>query len=288
MGLPFTAKMRYAITCVDGGPPSRSRGDGASIVTFAYERYYASGRYDERYPQPNPVVIRTIRRWSPVAAPAVIDFGCGSGRYALALAGRSRNVVGYDICSAALSRAADHRSAQGNPSNVHFGEAGAFSARVHLDRHGPADVALAIFGVLAHIPEDDARRGVLAELRRALQPGTGRLVISVPNRRRRFRAEQAANPADPTRIVYERALPDANIELFYRLYDPAMLRAELRAAGFNVLTVMAESLLPERTVANSAAARTLERLVTPAMPAGAGYGLLAVAQRPADDHEADA
>ena len=252
-------------------------------MAFAYEQYYASGQYDERYPQPNPVVMRAIRRWSPIAAPAVVDFGCGSGRYTLALATRARKVVGYDICAAALSRAADYRRAQGDPPNVQFGEAGAFSASEHMARHGPADVVLAIFGVLAHITEDQARHGVLAELRKALRPVTGRLVVSVPNRRRRFRAEQAARSQDPTRIVYERRLPETSIELSYRLYDPAILRQELQAAGFEVLTIKAESFLPERTVANSAVARMLERMLAPILPASAGYGLLAVARRPAVD-----
>ena len=70
-------------------------------VPEAYEHYFASGHYDRRYPRPNPTVLRLIRRELPPGG-NVIDFGCGSGRYLLALRGQAGVAAGYDICSAAL------------------------------------------------------------------------------------------------------------------------------------------------------------------------------------------
>jgi len=255
-------------------------------LALAYDRYFASGRYDRRYPRPNPVVMRAVRRWASCRNPDLIDFGCGSGRYTLAFAPFCRSIVGYDVCATALSRAEQARGQRGAPANVHFADPGVFSAACHRAAYGPADMALAIFGVIAHIENDDERTAALVELRRAVRAGSGRAVISVPNRRRRFRREQRRGDGDPTRVVYERHLPAERIRLFYRLYDSSTLRRELEHAGFEVLAIMAESTLPERLVAGSALARLFERMLTPLVPADAGYGLLAVAQRPAADDDA--
>ena len=250
-------------------------------VSAAYERYYETGAYDRRYPRPNPVVLGTVRRHAPVARPRIADVGCGSGRYSLALAPGSERIVGYDLSANALARAEAARRRAGE-ERVTFADPGAFEAGSHIRDHGTADVALALFGVIAHIPGRAERHGLLTELWHALRPGTGRLIISVPNRARRFRREQKAS-GDGACVHYTRACNGETIELVYHLYTPQRLCNDLRAAGFEVVRVKAESVMPERVVAGSRLVRVLERLITPVVPARWGYGLLAVARRPAEE-----
>ena len=240
---------------------------GAASTAAAYEPYFATGAYDRRYPLPNPTVLRLIRRRLPPGG-HVIDYGCGSGRYLMALAGGAGIAAGFDICPAALARL---RAAAG-PAHVLGPDPGAVDA--HVGRHGRADLVLCLFGVLSHVEGQDARHRLLCRLRGLLRPG-GRLVVSVPNRRRRFRALQR-RLGGGDEIRYVRSFADGAVELPYKLFEPASLAAELAAAGFAVERMAAESLLPETAVARSPVLRTLDRIVTPLLPAAHGYGLLAV------------
>jgi SAM-dependent methyltransferase len=252
---------------------------GPGTATAPYERYYASGHYDRRYPRPNPRVLRFILSALPPAG-HVIDFGCGSGRYLLALRDRVAVAAGYDICAAALERlqlsaarlgCADHLLAVGpDPAELDR----------HVARHGRADVVLCLFGVLSHIESAAARAEALRRMTALLRPGSGRLILSVPNRHRRFRSEQRAQGAADGEIRYVRQLRDMALPMSYKLFDLDSLRTELARAGLQIETLRAESLVPETLVANSPVMRTFDRLTTPLLPAGLGYGILAVA-RPA-------
>jgi hypothetical protein len=51
-------------------------------VADSYDRYYGSGVYDARYPQPSPATYRSVLRLARTAE-RILDFGAGSGRYAL-------------------------------------------------------------------------------------------------------------------------------------------------------------------------------------------------------------
>ena len=237
----------------------------------AYQAYFVSGAYDRRYPRPNPTVLREARRRLPPGG-HLIDYGCGSGRYLTALAPRAGTAAGFDICPAALARLGSAAGAGG----VHRLGPDPAAVDAHVACHGPADLVLCLFGVLAHVEGRAARQALLARLRGLLRPGSGRLVLSVPNRARRFRALQRRLAGDEIRYV--RRFAGGAVELPYKLYDPAALMAELAAAGFAVEALRAESLLPETAVARSAVLRVLDRLATPLVPASRGYGLLAVAR----------
>jgi SAM-dependent methyltransferase len=248
----------------------------------AYEAYYSSGHYDRRYPRPNPNVLRLIRRELPDGG-HVIDFGCGSGRYVLALRDRAALVAGFDICEAALAR---FRNAVGGAERgATVGVLGPDAADLdgHVARHGRADLALCLFGVLSHIAGASERRATLQRIAGLLKPGTGRLILSVPNRRRRFLGEQrlqAARRHDD--VNYVRKFGDLSVALSYRLFDVESLREELRDAGWVVDSLHAESVVPEFMVANSPVLRCLDRMATPLVPASLGYGILALA-RPAEN-----
>lgn len=239
----------------------------------SYHLYFTSGLYDRRYPAPNQTMWRRIRALvSPDSA--VLDFGCGSGRYLLRLRGEVARAIGFDVSPAALE--ALRTRGAGWAELVVLGP----DARA-LDRHiasqGQVDLALCLFGVLGHITEAKARAEALRRMHASLKPGSGRLLISVPNRARRFRAEQARSGSLGP-ICYQRATEDGGlVVLNYQLFDPAMLAAELAAAGFRLHRIGCESVLPESWLLHYAALRWLDAALTPLCPARWGYGIYAEA-----------
>ncbi|MCK7543145.1 class I SAM-dependent methyltransferase [Marinobacter bryozoorum] len=240
-----------------------------------YEQYFDSGTYDRRYPSPNPRVMSFLGEFVSSDS-VVLDYGCGSGRYLLPLGQQVRLAIGFDICTAALNSANDriskpvaHRYRLIGPEMERLAEA--------VNRHGPVDLALCLFGVLAHVDSPENRRELLTKLRTSLCPDRGRLIISVPNRLRRFREEQRQF-AGKDQITYVRDTETGPLELTYRLYDPSSLQQELEAAGFLVDFVVAESVLPESLVSRYPTLGCLDQFLSRLVPARLGYGLLAVAR----------
>ena len=239
-------------------------------VRKPYDLYFASGSYDRRYPRPNPRVLAHVRRLLPPEA-HVIDYGCGSGRYLVPLRPHLRRAAGFDICPTALGLLRDRLEAcDGAPVAVLGPDPAALPA--HVARHGPADLVLCLFGVLSHVTPHSARADLLGRLRGLLRPG-GRLLVSVPNRQRRFAREQRAVPPG-AEIHYRRHIDGGSIELPYQLFDPARLAGELTAAGFTPEGVWAESTLPEAWLTGRGLARMLDAGLTPLCPPRWGYGIL--------------
>jgi tRNA (uracil-5-)-methyltransferase TRM9 len=242
-----------------------------------YETYFASGQYDRRYPVPNPTVLRLIRRRLPYGG-HVLDYGCGSGRYLIALRRQAGVLAGFDVCRAALARLRRNIACCEGAERIHLLGPDPHDIDRHLERHGQADLVLCLFGVLSHIEGRSERRRTLEQLAACLKPGSGRLIVSVPNRARRFRSEQRSQPGGGGEIRYLRSIGDVSLELSYMLFDLDTLREELEGAGFVLEDVRAESLIPEAYVTNSAVARAFDRVCAPLVPAGLGYGLLGVAR----------
>ncbi|MFK7871028.1 MAG: class I SAM-dependent methyltransferase [Roseobacter sp.] len=244
-------------------------------LAAAYHTYFTSGHYDKRYPHPNLTTWHRILAILPKAA-HLIDFGCGSGRYLLSLKGHVGMAAGFDISTAALALLQERAQQQGwadlgvlGPDPIALSE--------YVKGAGQADVVLCLFGVLAHVSDALERQQALAQIHAALKPGTGTLLISVPNKLRRFHAEQRRAGADDV-IEYHRQMGSTHLTLPYQLYDPQRLTRELAAAGFSVLSLRAESVFPESWLLNHATARWLDRLLTPLCPAAWGYGILAEAR----------
>ena len=239
-------------------------------VRKPYDLYFASGTYDRRYPRPNPRVLSHVRRLLPPEA-HVIDYGCGSGRYLVPLRPHLGRAAGFDICPTALGLLRD-RLAAGDGAPVEVLGPDPASLPDHVARHGPADLLLCLFGVLSHVTPRSARADLLGRFRDLLRPG-GRLLVSVPNRQRRFAREQrAVRPG--TEIHYRRRIAGGDIELPYQLFDPALLAEELTAAGFEPEGVWAESTLPEAWLTGGGIAGLLDAGLTPLCPARWGYGIL--------------
>lgn len=253
-----------------------------------YEYYFSSGYYDRRYPRANPNVLRILRTVLPKSGAHVIDYGCGSGRYLLALEGLAERRAGFDICESALGRFREACERAGSPPNVHVLGPEAASLERHVAEHGRADVVICLFGVISHIEGVARRRDILRRLAGLLKPDTGKLVISVPNRARRFRKEQRSAGYPPSgEVRYARSFEGRRIEFSYKLYDSDSLRSELEGAGFAVDCIEAESLAPESMVANWGLLRALDSTAAPWIPPRWGYGLVSVARPLAEPARAE-
>ncbi|MFK7880959.1 class I SAM-dependent methyltransferase [Roseobacter sp.] len=249
---------------------------GHSTIASSYQAYFSSGHYDRRYPSPNETTWRRIcETITPEAH--LIDFGCGSGRYLMRLQGRVDRAAGFDISAAAIELLKQRASQSGWDDLAVLGPR-PDAVQGYIEKNGRADVMLCLFGVLGHIEDAKMRHEALLQMHRALKPRTGRLLISVPNLARRFYTEQKnAGPDAMGAIRYERHMEGTRVVLPYQLFDPARLRRELAAAGFELRRLNAESVLPESWLLNNGLARRVDGVITPLCPARWGYGIFAEA-----------
>lgn len=272
---------------VGGRPqaPRVRRTDQTDRTPTPYDLYFSSGLYQRRYPRANARSLAFIVDHLGAGAVEILDFGCGDGRYALPLLQATEaTVTGYDVCGEALKRLIGH--------GCRFAEAGRLrplsgtleAVLAHYERRPRPQLAMLMFGVLGHIRPAAERRRVLTALARLLAPG-GRLVLSVPNRRRRFRHEQRQRPAsfdgqplEAGDITYRRCAGKTEIPLFYHLYTAASLRHDLEASGFVVDQLVAESALSEHAVTASPGARALDEGLRRLIPLDWVYGFLASAR----------
>jgi 2-polyprenyl-3-methyl-5-hydroxy-6-metoxy-1,4-benzoquinol methylase len=103
----------------------------------------------------------------------VLDFGCGVGRNALALAERSEYVYGLDVSPAVL-READRNANRRNLTNVEWMDA---ERLPELD--GRYDVVVSFY-VFQHIPTRQGER-IIDTLVRGLRPGgIGAIHVTLP------------------------------------------------------------------------------------------------------------
>ena len=212
-----------------------------------------------------------------------LDVGAGTGRYTLPLLQvTGTSGVALDICPVARTTLAERLGefVRAERLAIRGEDADALAA----DHPQAFDLALLAFGVLAHVAGRAERLRLLRAIRSMLK-ADGTLILSVPNARRRFRAEQrsSAPPVDagklePGDILYKRGQDDGEIQLFYHLYTLAEVRDDLAEAGFRVTNVGAESLLSERTVVSDPLTGWLDAVACRIAPASLGYDLLAVAK----------
>ena len=259
--------------------------DVNAAMRATYDHYYSSAGYRQRYPEPNQATLEYLMAHGAGSAANILDFGCGNGRYAMALLGRSQaRITGYDISPASLAEFAALLQLTPYRERVALvdGEVG------NLRPEEPYDLVLMLFGVLSHVGARAERIKVLRRLR-ALMKAEGKLILSVPSvyRRRplellefsvRRRLGRAGPPQDEAgNIFFSRAISGKPLQFFYHLYSPADLRDDLAQAGFKVAECRPESLLPEWLVTQSTLARRLDKLVLPILPAALGYGIRVVA-----------
>jgi tRNA (uracil-5-)-methyltransferase TRM9 len=253
----------------------------------AYDAYFASRLYEQRYPAPNPSTLAFLSHWIGPDAPAVprqvLDVGCGNGRYGIPLlASGDFGLVGCDISATALQTF--EQRLQGHPARdrvqLFLGEVGG------LPDTSRFDVILMMFGVLAHIETRAARLATLRALHRRASPGA-LLLLSVPNALRRmplalgravlgsaWSSDTAGHWAD---IRYQRVLDGRPTTFNYHLYLPSTLARDLAEGGWRLQRLEAESAMPESWVCRRPALARLDEALRARLPAVLGYGLRAVA-----------
>jgi SAM-dependent methyltransferase len=258
----------------------------AAAMLALYDDYYRSSDYRRRYPQPNRATLRLLFDCGAAEAGAILDFGCGNGRYTLPLLQHTRaDLSCCDISREAIAELRTRLAATPWTARATLRCGGV----AQLDRAADFDLVLLLFGVLSHVGGRAERVALLRQLRARLRPG-GRLVLTVPSilRRRpldllRSALQRATGHPDrlltePGNIVFERRIADADRRVFYHLYSARGIRAELREAGFAVRRMEPESLLPEWAVTQSEWLGRIDAAVLRWLPAPLGYGLAVVAE----------
>ncbi|MCA3366587.1 MAG: class I SAM-dependent methyltransferase [Roseomonas sp.] len=252
-----------------------------SNLAVSYDHYFQSGLYGRRYPRFNPNVANLVQGLVTQGA-IVLDFGCGDGRYIDPLLDAGASVIGYDISSVALESLSERYQAaieSGRLRTVGY----ALDALERQVKPASCDLVLLLFGVLGHIRGDAQRIATLRALRTLLRPG-GRLVVTVPNRRRRFGREQAAcrdlisgGNLEEGDIFYQRREAGVTIDMFYHLFSLENFEDLLARAGFAVERMLPESMMPERSVIQMPAGAALDRALMGLLPLHLAYGFAAVA-----------
>jgi len=246
----------------------------------SYDSYISSGLYDRRYPRPNRRTLRRLLSCLPEDG-CFLDFGAGTGRYTLPLLERTRaRGVAYDICPSACRTLAERMEPYTRAGRLTV--RGDTVAALDFDYRDTFDLVLLAFGVLGHVAGRAERQHILQVIRRTLKPG-GALVLSLPNARRRFLAEQRdaellvrAGELEPGDVLYARGQGKDRIEMFYHLYTLDEAREDLAAAGFEVALSEAESMLAEETAVRRPLLGRFDGMVCRFLPASLGYGFLIV------------
>ena len=269
-------------TTADSAPPARPDVPELPDMSGSYDRYISSGLYDRRYPRPNRRTLRKMKRCLP-AGGRFLDVGAGTGRYTLPLLQMTgTSCVALDICPVARTTLAERLGEFVRAERLVI--RGEDADTLAADHPQAFDLGLLAFGVLAHVAGRAERLRLLRAIRSMLK-ADGTLILSVPNARRRFRAEQRtsaslvdAGKLEPGDILYKRGQDDGEIQLFYHLYTLAEVRDDLAEAGFRITNVGAESLLSERSVVSDPLTGWLDAVACRIAPASLGYDLLAVAK----------
>ena len=257
-------------------------------IAESYDRYYASGLYDVRYPRPNPPTYRSALRLARTSS-RILDFGAGSGRYTMPLLQATNAFIcAYDISADACRALESQAAASGAGSQRLLVTADLEAARAA----GPYDLAVALFGVLSHIEGKENRIGTLSSIRSVLSRD-GLLLLTVPHALRRFplhassdqRGSQSGVSSARTQarryfpsarpVIYRHDVENETRPFSYYLFSRRELTAELSAAGFALEALESDSILPERRLVRRPALAPVDDLLCRLLPSWAGYGLRA-------------
>ncbi|MGB0942825.1 MAG: class I SAM-dependent methyltransferase [Marinomonas sp.] len=251
-----------------------------------YNQYYQSGLYKTRYPSANPNVlsfIHTQLSLLPINPKSqILDFGCGQGRYLLALANTyNLHFIGYDISERAISDLEELLLLNHNTNNKIHLFCKKQKLKNYLEDSKPISLSLMMFGVLSHITQASERVKVLKENKAQLASQEGAILLSVPNRSRRFLFKQAWNIVknislkNSESIQYQRK---GKIKLNYHLYTLSSLKQELALAGLEAIISQAESMLPEKWVLSHPFLAKLDKILCHLLPIQFAYGFLVLAK----------
>lgn len=259
-------------------------------IAESYDRYYGSGLYDARYPRPNPPTYRSALRLARTSS-RILDFGAGSGRYTMPfLRATNAFVCAYDI-SADACKALELQAATADAGSQRLlitADLGAVRAA------GPYDLVVALFGVLSHIEGKENRIDILSSIRSVLSR-EGLLLLTVPHALRRFPLHASSDgrgsessSASSARARPRRYFPSARPVIYrhhvenearpfpYYLFSRRELISELSAAGFALVVLESDSILPERRLVRRPTLAPIDDFLCRLLPSWAGYGLRAI------------
>ncbi len=254
-----------------------------SRMARVYDKYFSTGFYHLRYPDANKHTLHFILselQKLELGPKHILDFGCGNGRYLLPILKNTKNrFTAYDICETPLKLLSERLDIEDSRERVSIIHGGLEQLARHMGVKGKADLILLMFGVLSHVGDRDTRLQLLRRLRTFLDNDSSRIILSVPNRLRRFtRMNGCVSPAgkESGDITYRRSYKGTELTFFYHLYTPKTLAAELREAGLVVHRMCAESFFPECWVTGSPVVGVLDQAICRILPPKRGYGILAV------------
>jgi len=258
-------------------------------IVESYNRYYGSGLYDARYPQPNPPTYRSALQLARTSS-RILDFGAGSGRYTMPLLHATNAFVcAYDISADACQALELQAAASGIGSQRLLITADLGAARAA----GPYDLVVALFGVLSHIEGKENRIDILGAIRSVLSR-KGMLLLTVPHALRRFplhaspegrggkgssgsaRAQARRYFPSARPVIYRHHVENEAMPFPYYLFSRRELVAELSAAGFALEVLESDSILPERRLVRRPALAPVDDFLCRLLPSWAGYGLRAI------------
>ena len=249
-------------------------------ITTNYNQYFTSGVYKQRYPKTNSCTVEFIDRYiNRTDHTHILDYGCGSGRYLMPLLQQYpiHHFTAYDISPAPLEILKNNLQTTKQLERVDIvSDFDALYHHIHRTTHDkPIGVTLLLFGVLSHIASPIQRQGILSLIRRSLDD-QGYLIISVPNKKRRFLHLQRQQQNHE--VTYQRIINDQVVQFYYHLYSAQSIRREIEMAGLRIVEIKAESILPESWVTNFSLLGWLDRQLYRWIPASWGYGILICCQ----------
>jgi tRNA (uracil-5-)-methyltransferase TRM9 len=259
-----------------------------SNMARVYDKYFSTGFYHLRYPEANKYTFHSIINELQKLKPEpnhILDFGCGSGRYLLPILkfnSTQDKFTAYDISETPLKLLAERLDIEGGHDQVSILHGDLEQLTRHIEQNGKADLIMLLFGVLSHVGDRATRLKLLRRLVTFLVDDSSRIILSVPNKLRRFkRMNRDVAPADqePGNITYTRNFKGSKLTFLYHLYTPETLIAELKEAGLVVHKICSESYFPECWVTNSAMVGMIDRAICKVLPLSKGYGILAVVGR---------
>lgn len=251
-----------------------TRGSPSDDHFDSYKAYFKSGFYHKRYPRPNSATLAFITAHLSKTKTA-LDIGCGDGRYSVPMAKVVRYLTCLDISDEAV---ADLRT-RIQTETIENTDVLICDPPVTLQQFfapKTIDVVTMIFGVLSHIVNDVERHTLLKDINSVLSDD-GTLILSVPNKHRRFRKEQRQQGTSS--ISYSRTSNGTVLKMNYKLFDTAEIRQELLRANFTDISIVSETIFPESWVVKHRWVAGLDHVLCRIVPRRWAYGLLIQARK---------
>ena len=247
-----------------------------------YDLYYRSGVYERRYPAPNPATLQLVLGLLDGDDTRVLDFGCGSGRYAIPLAtNRPVRVLAYDPCEEGLRllrRRAHSTTAEQRIETL----TGSLDALPHVWHGKGRSISPSCCSACSAISASAANAcatfrpcaGCCARAVASSSACPTPNAASIVSRRPLGAGRACESPAMCSmRGIWEVGRWNCSTTCI----GSASWRSNYHEAGYRPISTRSESILPEWLVSRARAAAALDRSLRAVTPTRFAYGFLTVA-----------